>query len=184
MKKIAILSTVIATFFFALSTYAYLYDPIAKSDVPYTHLFNFFLWYTIPILLWIAYLIFQESKKTNSIFPRFTINKTKENTNIYYLEENGTASEALTYNQLCKKNISRNTYVWRKGIEWTKAGELKELVGIFEVTTPPPFDRNKINKPSTEYRKHNQTAQILAVILLVIPILLFLAEILKRIGMV
>jgi hypothetical protein len=126
------------------------------------------LWYTIPIILWIVYLIFNESKIPNSILPRFTISKKKENTNTYYIQENGSTSEPLTYNQLRLKKINKYTYVWRKGIEWTKAGELRELNQLFEQNTPPPFDSSKQKNDFNQNYRLNPKAQILAIILLLI----------------
>ena len=104
MRKLAIIATVIASLLYAVSTYLYMYDPIAKSDEPGTHFFNFFMWYTLPIVLWVVYFIINESKKPNSKISRFTNSNLKVNT--YYVQENGSTSESLTYNQLILKKIN------------------------------------------------------------------------------
>jgi hypothetical protein len=175
MRKVAIIATVIATLLYAASTYLYMYDPIAKSDEPGTHLFNFLMWYTLPIVLWVIYFIINESKKPNSKIPRFTNSNLKVNT--YYIQENGSTSESLTFNQLSLKKINKDTYVWRKGIEWTKAGELRELKQLFEQNTPPPFENNKLKNNIDQNYKQNRKAQILAILLIpMILIILYIVE--------
>ncbi len=63
MKKVATIATVLATALFIISTYAYMYDPIAHSTRPGIHVFNFFMWFTIPIILWLIYIYKSSQKK-------------------------------------------------------------------------------------------------------------------------
>ena len=174
MKTIATIATIIATLLYILTTYLLIYDPIGRSTKPGIHLYNFFMWYTIPIILWVVYFIMKEIKKTNSKIPSFTKSNSTINTNIYYIQENGATSEALTYNQLSAKKINKNTYVWRKGIDWTRAGELKELKPLFEQNVPPPFDKDKLNNEDND----NFVARIIAFMLLLIILIFMIYKIL------
>jgi hypothetical protein len=56
MKTAAIIATVIATLLFLFSSYQLTYDPIGRSTKDGILLYNFFIWYTIPGILWIIYL--------------------------------------------------------------------------------------------------------------------------------
>lgn len=146
MKIVATIATIIATLIYIISTYLFINDPIGRSTKPGIHLYNFFLWYTIPIILWIVYFIMNEIKKNNIKIPIFTDKNVKINTNTYYIQENGATSEPLTYNQLKAKNIKKYTYVWRKGIDWTEAGDLRELKQLFEHDGPPVFNKDRLKK--------------------------------------
>lgn len=174
MKIVAIIVTIIATLIYSITTYLLMYDPIGRTDDAGTHLLNFFIWFTIPIILWVVYFVMNEIKKNNIKIPIFTDKSSKINTNIYYIQENGKTSEALTYNQLKAKNINKNTYVWRKSIDWTKAGELKELKPLFEQNVPPPFDKDKLNNEGND----NFVARIIAFMLLLIILIFMIYKIL------
>ena len=174
MKIAAIIVTIIATLIYSITTYLLLYDPIGRTDDAGTHLLNFFIWFTIPIILWIVYFIMNEIKKPEIEVPSFTNSNLKENTNIYYIQENGATSEPLTYNQLKAKNINKDTYVWRNGINWIKAGDLKELTPLFEPNGPPPFDKDKLNNEDN----NNYTARIIAIMLLLTILILIIYKIL------
>jgi hypothetical protein len=56
MKTAAIITTVIATILFLFTSYQLTYDPIGRSTKDGILLFNFFIWYTVPGILWIIYL--------------------------------------------------------------------------------------------------------------------------------
>ena len=174
MKIAAIIFTIIATLIYSITTYLLMYDPIGRSDKPGTHLLNFFICFTIPIILWVVYFIMNEIKKNNIKIPIFTDKNSKINTNIYHIQENGATSEPLTYNQLKAKNINKNTFVWRKGIDWTRAGELRELNTLFEPNGPPPFDKDKLNNEDN----NNYTARIIAIMLLLTILILIIYKIL------
>lgn len=79
----------------------------------------------------------------NGNIPSFTKSTSNPTNYIYHTHINGVTSEPLTYNQLKAKNINKDTYVWRNGIDWIKAGDLRELKQIFEQNGPPPFDYEK-----------------------------------------
>ena len=57
MKTAAIITTVIATFLFLITSYTLTYDPIGRSTKDGMLLFNFAIWYTIPGILWVIYFI-------------------------------------------------------------------------------------------------------------------------------
>ena len=57
MKTAAIITTAIATIIFLFSSYQLTYDPIGRSTKDGMLLFNFAIWYTIPGILWVIYLI-------------------------------------------------------------------------------------------------------------------------------
>jgi hypothetical protein len=123
-----------------------------------------------------------EIKKTNSKTPSFTNKNSNATSYIYHTHINGSTSEPLTYNQLKAKSITKNTYVWRNGIDWIKAGELRELRQLFEQNDPPPFDiekeKLKINEKNTR-RKHLEI-QIIVIIIILAGILL--SKIVETIG--
>ncbi len=56
MKTAAIITTVIATLLFLFSSYQLTYDPIGRSTKDGILLYNFFIWYTVPGILWLIYL--------------------------------------------------------------------------------------------------------------------------------
>ncbi len=114
----------------------------------------------------------------NGNIPSFTNSNLKENTNIYHIQENGSTSEPITYNQLQAKNITKDTYVWRKGLDWTKAGDLSELSELFEQNGPPPFVEPKPEEVN-DYYQHNYVAQIIAIIILLVPVIIFIYSILE-----
>ena len=177
MKIIATIVTVLATLSYIISTYAYLYDPIGRSDEPNTHLYNFFMWYTIPIILWAVYFIMNEIKKTNYKMPSFTKSNLGAKNYVYYIQENGATSAPMTYNQLCAKKINKDTYVWRKGVDWIKAGELKELKELFQQNTPPPFSEPKPD-PDFMDKYHNEILFVL--IFVVVALIIYLVVRVKQ----
>src|SRR5690606_27476926 len=86
--------------------------------------------------------------ETNNIKQKLTnnLNLQKQNSAVdyaYYIIENGEQSEPLNLNELKKRKITEDTYVWRSGLsDWTKASELVELKNIL-IYSPPPFNPNK-----------------------------------------
>jgi hypothetical protein len=113
----------------------------------------------------------------NSKTPSFTNINSIENTNIYYIQENGSTSEPLTYNQLCAKKINKDTYVWRKGVDWIKAGELKELKELFQQNGPPPFSEPKPD-PDFMDKYHNEILFVL--IFVVVALIIYLVVRVKQ----
>jgi hypothetical protein len=174
MKIVAIITTILATLIYLITTSLLINDSIGRSEKPGIHLYNFFIWYTIPIIMWVIYFVMNEIKKNNIKIPIFTDKNAKINTNIYYIQENGATSEALTYNQLKAKNIKKDTYVWRKGINWTKAVDLKELNTLFEDDLPPAFEIDKIERDSKT--NSNQNYEIGIVIVIIVLAFLVLAK--------
>jgi hypothetical protein len=63
MKKSATISTIIALILFLYTTNIYLNDPISGSTREGIHVFNFFMWFTIPIILWLIYFYKSSQKK-------------------------------------------------------------------------------------------------------------------------
>ncbi len=183
MKIVATIATVLATLLYSVTTYLLMYDPISRTTIQEDHIYNFFMWYTIPIILWVVYFIMNEIKKTNYKMPSFTNSNLKVNEHKYYIQENGSTSEPLNYKELSIKKINKNTYVWRKGIDWTKAGELRELNPLFEQNTPPPFAPPKPPPfgGSNTYYKPNYVMQIIAIIILFVILIAILIEIISYI---
>jgi hypothetical protein len=62
MKTAAIITTVIATFIFLYTSYLLTYDPIGRSTKDGMLLFNFAIWYAVPALLWLVYLLTNKNK--------------------------------------------------------------------------------------------------------------------------
>ena len=60
MKTFALIVTAIATILYFVSTAALTGDSIGRSTKEGIHVFNFFFWLTIPIILWIIYFIRQK----------------------------------------------------------------------------------------------------------------------------
>jgi hypothetical protein len=67
MKITAFIFTVIGLVGFLISRQLFLYDPIGRSTKEGIHLFNFFIWFTLPIIIWIIYLIKNQKKITINI---------------------------------------------------------------------------------------------------------------------
>lgn len=63
IKTIAIALTFIAILGYLYFTVGFLFDPIAHSNRPGIHLFNFFIWFTIPIVLWVIFFLGTQSKR-------------------------------------------------------------------------------------------------------------------------
>ena len=57
MKTTAIVLTAIATVLFLYSSYMLTYDPMVSSSKDGMLLFNFFIWYFIPGIMWVIYFI-------------------------------------------------------------------------------------------------------------------------------
>jgi hypothetical protein len=57
MKTTAIVLTAIATVLFLYSSYMLTYDPMVSSSKDGMLLFNFFMWYFIPGIMWVIYFI-------------------------------------------------------------------------------------------------------------------------------
>ena len=57
MKTAAIITTVIATFLFLITSYSLSYDPIVRSTKDGILLFNFAIWYAVPGILWVIYFV-------------------------------------------------------------------------------------------------------------------------------
>lgn len=65
----------------------------------------------------------------------------------YFLHNGANQEGAFDFEELRKKNISKETYIWYEGLsEWTKAGKLVELKDLF-IVTPPPFEANASTPP-------------------------------------
>lgn len=62
MKTLAIIVTAIATILFFISSSALTNDAVAHSSKDGVQLFNFFFWYTIPIILWVIYFVTTSKK--------------------------------------------------------------------------------------------------------------------------
>ena len=58
------------------------------------------------------------------------LNKTEKNKILYYYTEKGEQFGPFNRNQLLSK-IDRNSLVWREGIDWTNASEIKEFKEYF-----------------------------------------------------
>ena len=65
----------------------------------------------------------------------------------YFYSENDNQVGPVTIDELKKKNINRDTMVWKEGMEnWLKAGEVKELATLF-AASPPPLPNEEIKTP-------------------------------------
>ena len=67
----------------------------------------------------------------------------------YYLHNGVEQQGPFTIEELKVKGITKETPVWFEGItDWVKAGEVDELLVLFQ-TTPPPF-KSSVNKTSVD----------------------------------
>ena len=69
----------------------------------------------------------------------------------YYLHDGQNQIGPFTADALKERNISKETYVWKEGLnDWQKAGELAELDYLF-TNVPPPFmadlHKNNVSSP-------------------------------------
>lgn len=70
----------------------------------------------------------------------------------YYIEINGLQSEALSFEELKTKDITKETLIWFEGLtEWSKAGSIDELAELFK-SIPPPI--HKVNPPTLKQDYH------------------------------
>jgi hypothetical protein len=76
----------------------------------------------------------------------------------FYIEQNGQQSEAISFEDLKQKKITRNTLVWYEGLQgWQKAGELDELQELFK-SQPPPIKKDlPPNLPRIEIQEENRS---------------------------
>ncbi len=74
MKTAAIITTAIATIIFLITSYLLTYDPIGRSTKDGMLLFNFMMWYTIPGIIWIIYLVTKKKIKINLRLPFYKMN--------------------------------------------------------------------------------------------------------------
>lgn len=59
---------------------------------------------------------------------------------IYYIFDKNEQLGPYDINELQLLKITKNTPVWTEGFtDWLPAGEIEELKGLFDRTTPPPF---------------------------------------------
>lgn len=67
----------------------------------------------------------------------------------YYYSDGKQQIGPLSKEELKSKGITKDTLVWYEGLtEWTKAGDVEELVDLFPNTpTPPPIPEQKIATP-------------------------------------
>ena len=67
----------------------------------------------------------------------------------YYYSDGKQQIGPLSKEELRSKGISKETLVWYEGLtEWTKAGDVEELVDLFSnTTTPPPLPEQKTATP-------------------------------------
>lgn len=67
----------------------------------------------------------------------------------YYYSDGQQQIGPLSKEELQSKGITKDTLVWREGLtEWTKAGNVEELVDLFPTTpTPPPLPEQKTTTP-------------------------------------
>lgn len=91
----------------------------------------------IPALLVIsAVIFFSQNKKDSSdtVKPNTIDVKSYK----YHVVKSGKKSGVLSIKDLSAMNISRDTLVWRSGLEeWTKARDLPELAHLFKDVPPP-----------------------------------------------
>ncbi len=65
----------------------------------------------------------------------------------YFYSENNQQVGPVSMDELKTKNITRDTMVWKEGMEnWQKAGEVNELSGIF-AAVPPPLPKQEAPVP-------------------------------------
>ena len=86
----------------------------------------------------------------------------------YYLH-NGTEQDGpFDISDLKSKGITAKTEVWHEGIsDWTNAGEIDELKGLFSKATPPPIrPKSTTKEPVKKKNKLGRNLQILGLVLL------------------
>jgi len=84
----------------------------------------------------------------------------------YYLHDGDERRGPFSLAQLKTKSITKDTPIWREGLEdWTKAGMLDELSSLF-TSVPPPLKKNTLPTKSNFQNKR------LAFVILVIVIML------------
>ena len=120
----------------------------------------------------------------NRKIPNITTSNSTGTNYIYHTHINGATSEPLTYNQLQAKNITKDTYVWRNGIDWIKAGDLSELSELFEPNGPPPFDKDKLNNEANNFYGYSDNARIFGISILLFFLCVIIYAILEGMGMV
>jgi len=65
----------------------------------------------------------------------------------YYIDGSGQQQGSVDANELTKLGVTKETLVWKEGMdEWKKAGEVEELAGIFR-SMPPPIGKKSTPPP-------------------------------------
>lgn len=85
----------------------------------------------------------------------------------YYYSDGKQQFGPFSKEELQCKSISKDTLVWYEGLtEWTKAGDVEELVDLFPNTaTPPPMPENKtVTPPPMPKQKNKKRKKILLII--------------------
>jgi hypothetical protein len=85
--------------------------------------------------------------------------------NQYYLHDGHIQTGPFSVEELKKQLVKPSTLVWYEGIgEWTKAGELEELKGLFKAGPPPipspskPAPARSVSRPATEKKSFDWKA--------------------------
>jgi hypothetical protein len=65
MKTTAIITTIIASVLYLITTSALINDPIGRSTKEGVHFINFLFCYSLPILLWVIYFLNSNKKQPN-----------------------------------------------------------------------------------------------------------------------
>jgi len=74
----------------------------------------------------------------------------------HYIDGNGQQQGPVDASKLAKYGVTRETLVWRDGMEeWTEAGEVEELAGIFR-PVPPPVNRKPTSAPAYPQERLNR----------------------------
>ncbi len=90
MRKAAIIATIIASIIFLYTTNIFLNDPIAGSKKDGIHVFNFFMWFTIPIILWV--ITYFSAPKTKSLEKSDNFDNLKNESHLSHLEFNNSSN--------------------------------------------------------------------------------------------
>lgn len=118
MKIISIVITTIAILGYLLTTFLLINDPVARSTRDGIHLMNFFIWFIIPLILWVVYLLFQYPDK---------IEKTKNSTINQNTTNSADSPKSITHDYVDSELISLNNRI----TEYTK--ELEQLYQDLEL---------------------------------------------------
>ena len=87
----------------------------------------------------------------------------------YFLHDGKEQSGPFDVEELKAKQITPDTSIWYEGIEdWTTAGKIEELKGLFKTSTPPPMTKKNDEPKPSQPKKKSRLGLIITIVVVVV----------------